>query len=218
MKKNILVLAALLLSGAYANAQQTVTPSAANDNRDQFGFGIKGGVNFANVYDEEGEDFVADGRTGWFAGAFVSVPLGTLFGIQPEVMYSTKGFKARGNVLGLPYSFERETAYLDIPLQLQIKPAKCLTLLVGPQFSYLLETKDRFNDGLITNVQQQEINGDNYKKNTLGIVGGVEAHYNGFLITARGAFDLTESDRDGNSYTPRYRNYLIQLGVGYTFY
>jgi hypothetical protein len=210
--------AAMLLIAANAFAQETITPTADDDNRDQFGFGLKAGVNFANVYDEQGEDFVADGRTGFFGGVFVSVPLGTVIGLQPEINYSQKGFKAKGTFLGGAFDFERTTSYLDIPLLLQIKPHKCITILAGPQFSYLLETKDDFNNGTITLVQEEEITEDNYKKNVLGAVVGVEAHWNGLLITARGNFDLTRTDADGNSTTPRYKNQVLSLGLGYTFY
>lgn len=207
-----------ILSAAQVWAQEPITPSAKDDNRDQFGFGLKAGVNFSNVYDEQGEDFVADGKTGFFGGVFVSVPLGTLFGLQPEINYSQKGFKSRGTFLGGSYDFERTTSYLDIPLQLQIKPVKCITLLVGPQFSYLLETKDDFNTGTITVVQEEELSEDNYKKNILGFVVGVEANWKGLFATARGGFDVTKTDQDGNSTRPRYKNQVIQFGLGYTFY
>ena len=210
--------ATIILIAASASAQQTVTPTADDDNRDQFGFGIKAGANFSNVYDEQGEDFVAKGRTGFFGGVFVSVPLGTVIGVQPEVNYSQKGFKSRGTFLGGAFNFERTTSYLDIPLLLQVKPSKYFTILAGPQFSYLLETKDDFNNGTITLIQEQEITDDNYRKNIFGAVVGVEAHWKGLLITARGGFDLMRTDSDGDSTTPRYRNQVFQVGLGYTFY
>lgn len=212
------LLAITILSASAAFAQETITPSADNDNRDQFGFGVRAGVNIANVYDEEGEDFVADSKTGFYGGAFVSVPLGTMFGIQPEVIYSQKGFKATGTFLGGAFNFERTTSYLDIPLQLQIKPTTFLTFLVGPQFSYLLETKDDFNEGTLTVLQENEITDDNYKKGVIGIVAGVEANWNGLFVSARGGWDVTKTDTDGNSTSPRYKNQVIQFGLGYTFY
>ncbi len=207
-----------VLAATNVFAQEPITPSADDDNRDQFGFGLKAGVNLANVYDEEGEDFVADGKAGFFGGVFVKVPLGTVIGLQPEINYSQKGFKATGTFLGGAYDFERTSSYLDIPLLLQVKPHKCLTFLIGPQFSYLLETKDDFNDGTITIIQEEEITEDNYKKNVLGLAVGVEANWKGLFVTARGGFDLTKTDSDGDSTTPRYKNQVLQFGLGYTFY
>ena len=216
---NCLPLLALTLFMSNVSAQELITPTAKDDNRDQFGFGLRAGVNISNVYDEQGEDFVANSKTGFYGGVFASIPVGgTLFGIQPEIIYSQKGFKGTGTFLGGSFDFERTTSYLDIPLQLQIKPSKFITFLVGPQFSYLLETKDDFNNGTITIVQQQEISNDNYKKGVIGIVAGVEANYKGMFVSARGGWDLSKSDPDGNTTTPRYKNQVIQLGVGYTFY
>ena len=153
----------VLLMTSMSFAQET----SSTDDRDQLKFGIKAGVNFSNVYDEEGDDFVADGKTGLAAGAFVSIPLGKFFGIQPEVMYSQKGFKGNGSFLGLDYDYKRTSTYLDIPLLLQIKPSKYLTLLAGPQFSYLLETKNEFNN--TSSTTEEEINSDNYKKGIIGM-------------------------------------------------
>lgn len=216
--RNISLFTAIILSATTLFAQQTITPTPKDDNRDQFGFGIKAGVDISNVYDEEGEDFVADNKTGFYGGAFVSVPLGNLFGIQPEVLYSQKGFKATGTFLGGAFDFERTTSYLDIPLQLQIKPTKFLTFLVGPQFSYLLETKDDFNNGTITVEQENEITEDNYKKNILGFVVGAEFNYKGAFVSARGGWDINKTDSDGNTTTPRYKNQVLSFGLGYTFY
>lgn len=213
------VFALTLLTAANVAAQgDPIKPTADGDNRDQFGFGLRAGMNISNVYDEEGEDFVADSKTGFYGGVFVSVPLGTIVGIQPEVIYSQKGFKATGTFLGGSYDFERTTSYLDIPLQLSIKPIPQLTFLVGPQFSYLLETKDDFNEGTITLVQEEEITGDNFKKGVIGAVVGVEANWKGIFVSARGGWDITKTDSDGDSTSPRYKNQVIQFGLGYTFY
>lgn len=229
MKKNtnLLLIAAAMFAATTMSAQQTttmITPTPTDDHRDEFGFGIKGGINVSNVYDEEGEGFVADNRVGFYGGVFVSVPLGTYIGLQPEILYSQKGFKGKGTIggslLGTSYDFERTSDYLDIPLQLQIKPIKELTFLVGPQFSYLMNTKDelRGNGFEITQEQEEELSTDNIKKNIFGFVVGAEANISGFLISARAGWDITKSDADGDSVSPRYKNQVLQFGVGYTFY
>lgn len=186
-----------------------------NDDRDQMRFGFKAGVNFANVYDEEGNDFVADGKTGLAAGVFLSVPFGKLLGFQPELMYSQKGFQATGSVLGFDYDYKRTSTYLDIPLLLQIKPSKNFTLLAGPQFSYLLETKNEFNN--TSNTVEEEINAEDYKKNIFGFVVGADVNLENFVIGGRLGWDISKSDADGNSEAPRYKNQVVQLTLGYRF-
>lgn len=186
-----------------------------NDDRDQIRFGFKAGVNYSNVYDEEGENFVADGKFGLAAGIFFSLPLSKFFGFQPELIYSQKGFKATGNVLGINYDYKRTTNYLDIPLLVQVKPVRYFTILAGPQFSYLLETKNEFNN--TSNSVQEDINNDNYKKNIFGFVIGTDVNIEQFVISGRLAWDINKSDADGNTSTPRYKNQVVQLSLGYRF-
>lgn len=186
-----------------------------NDDRDQMRFGFKAGVNFSNVYDEEGNNFVADGKTGLAAGVFLSVPFGKVIGFQPELIYSQKGFKATGSVLGFDYDYKRTTTYLDIPLLLQIKPSSNFILLAGPQFSYLLETNNEFNN--TSNTVEEEINGDNYKKNIFGFVVGADVNLDQFVIGGRLGWDISKSDSNGNSDSPRYKNQVIQVTLGYRF-
>ena len=202
-----------LLVGTLGFSQDSSIPSS--DSRQELKFGLKAGVNFANVYDEENQDYVADGKAGFAAGGFLSIPIGKFIGFQPEVMYSQKGFKATGSFLGQNYEFSRTSTFLDIPLQLQIKPIEQLTFLVGPQYSYLLETKDEFNNSSSTN--QQSVNSDNFKKNIFGFVVGADVNLEDFVISGRAGWDISKNDTDGNNSEPRYKNQVIQLTLGYRF-
>lgn len=212
-KKNAVIVA--LFIGTIGFAQETKVDTSS-DSRSDLKFGLKAGVNFSNVYDEDNQDYVADGKAGFAAGAFVSIPLGKYIGFQPEVMYSQKGFKATGSALGVGYEFTRTTNFIDIPLQLQIKPIEQLTFLVGPQFSYLLETKNEFN-GSTSTTQEDAINDENYKKNIFGFVVGADVNLENFVISGRAGWDISKSDKDGNDTTPRYKNQVVQLTLGYRF-
>ncbi|WP_255702558.1 outer membrane beta-barrel protein [Fulvivirga ulvae] len=70
------------------------------DTRGRFQFGLKAGINYSNVYDTKGEKFVADPKFGIAMGVFLAIPVGETIGIQPEVQFSQKGFKATGMILG----------------------------------------------------------------------------------------------------------------------
>ena len=193
---------------------QTITPSG--DTRQNFKFGFKAGINIANVYDEEGNNFVADNKIGFVGGAFLSIPINKFIGFQPEVLYSEKGFKATGNTIFGSYEFERTSTYLDIPLQLQVKPLDMVTILVGPQYSYLMETKNEFN-GTSNTTQENDINSDNYKKNIFGFVIGADLNLQQFIVSIRGGWDINKSDSDGDSSSPRYKNQVLQFTLGYAF-
>ncbi|MES2543257.1 MAG: porin family protein [Bacteroidota bacterium] len=211
--KTITAIAAILITTTGFAQNEPIT---ATDSRSEFKFGFKAGINISNVYDEEGDDFVADNKTGFAGGMFFSIPLGQIVGFQPEFMYSQKGFEASGsNILGT-YEYKRTTSYLDIPLQLQIKPTPSFTILVGPQYSYLLETKNEFN-GSTSTTQEDDINSDNYKKSIFGFVVGADINIQSFVISGRAGWDISKSDSDGDTTKPRYKNQVFQLTLGYTF-
>lgn len=210
MKKIILLITAVAFMANYVIAQD-------GDTRSQFQFGIKAGANFANVYDEQGEDFRADGKLGFAGGAFVTIPIGNLFGIQPEFLFSQKGFKAEGQLLGTNYGLTRTTNFIDVPLYLAIKPLSVVTILVGPQFSYLMQRKDEFNSALGSAEQIEEFKNDNIRKNILGAALGVDINVSKLVVGARAGWDLSTNNGDGTSQTPRYKNAWVQATLGYRF-
>jgi hypothetical protein len=218
MKKSIFTVFAAIAMAITAKAQENVTvvSSSDTDTRSNFILGAKLGANYSNVYDSEGEDFVADAKLGFVAGGFVTIPLGKLFAIQPEVLYSQKGFKGSGTLLGSSYSYERTTDYLDVPIFVAIRPIEYLSIMAGPQFSYLLSEKNEF-DGAINQTQEEAFNNDNIRKNTLAFIGGVDVNIDKLVIGARAGWDLKENKGDGTSETPRYKNYWYQLTLGYKF-
>ena len=206
MKKANLLLLAITTITSYCHAQ---------GGSDQPQFGIKGGVNLSNVYDAQGEEFEADAKFGLVAGVFVAIPFGSLLGFHPELLYSQKGFKATGRVLGSEYEFTRTLNYLDIPLLFAIKPTRALTLLIGPQYSYLMSQKDEFNNEFISDTQTEEFNNENIRKNTLCFLGGVDLNLDQIVLGGRVGWDVTKNNGDGTSETPRYKNVWYQLTIGF---
>jgi hypothetical protein len=189
-----------------------------NDNRDKFQFGLKAGMNYSNVYNTKTEEFTANGKLGFAGGAVVHIPLGKIIGIQPELLISQKGFKGSGTLLGNDYSFTRTSTFLDIPIQLAIKPAKFLTIVAGPQYSFLLRQKDSFKSTLYSNDQEQVFRNDNIRRNILGFVAGFDVHIKHIVVGGRAGLDFIKNNGDGSSDTPRYKNAWLQATIGYTFY
>ncbi len=210
MKKLSIVAISLTMITFNAFAQDSET-----DTRNSMHLGARIGLNYANVYDSKGEEFDADAKYGMAIGGFLSIPIGTYLGVQPEVLYSQKGFKATGRVLGLNYDFTRTTSYLDIPLYLALKPSEFISILAGPQFSYLLSRKDSFASSVTT--IEQEFENDNIRKNTLGASIGIDINLGHFVFGARANWDLQENNGDGTSTTPRYKNQWMQASIGVRF-
>ena len=213
--KNLILMIALVTLTVTNSYAQTVT--LVTDNRDKLFFGLKVGSNYSNVYDSQGENFVADAKFGLAAGGFVSIPIGTYFGIQPEVLFSQKGYKSTGTFFGSSYSMTRTTDYLDIPILVAFKPIENVTLLFGLQYSYLLKQKDDFTGGTLTSSQEQIYTNDNIRKNTFCLTGGADLNIEHLVIGLRAGWDVQNNNGDGTSSTPRYKNMWYQATVGFRF-
>ena len=208
MKKNLFTILACIFMANTMNAQDA-------NSSDQIHIGLKVGGNYSNIYDSQGEKYNADGKIGFATGAFVSIPIGTYLGIQPEVLFSQKGFTATSSVLGANIKLTRTTNYIDVPVFLAIKPSEMITILVGPQYSYLIKQNDKLTNP-ITNIEvNQDFDTDNIRKNTLCLVGGVDFNLNNIVLGARVGMDMYNNNGDGTSTTPRYKNVWAQATVGF---
>jgi hypothetical protein len=128
MKKKHLII--LVLAGMAALRVGAQTDDI--DPAEQFVFGIKGGANYSNVWDEQGDDFRADAKLGGVIGLFVGIPVGPYFGVQVEGLLAQKGFQAGGSLLGSEYTMKKTKTSLDFPLQVALKPVEYVTILAGP--------------------------------------------------------------------------------------
>ncbi len=212
MKKTFFLVLALSTGFVGSICSQT-----ALDFRERFTGGLKIGANYANVWDDADQEFEADGKLGFAGGAFLSIPIGKFLGFQPEVLVSQKGFRADGVLLGNSYSLKRTITYLDIPLQLQVKPVEFVTLVAGPQFAFQLVENNSYSYGSNAIEQEQAFNNDNIRKNLLGFVGGLDINIAHFVVSGRFGFDFQKNNEDGTSETPRYRNHWGQLTLGFRF-
>lgn len=212
MKKIILI----ILSASFAG--NIIAQDNETDLRKNLTFGLKAGVNYSNVYDSEGEDFNTDPKLGLAAGAFLAIPIGRYLGIQPEFLFSQKGFRGTGRILGNTYSLTRTTNYIDVPFFLTFKPSEFISLLAGPQYSYLTNQKDVFANASSSIEQEQEFENDNVRKNTLCFVGGADINLKHIVLSARAGWDVQNNNGDGSSTTPRYKNVWYQATIGYRFY
>jgi hypothetical protein len=215
MKKITLIALLFLTCAGTGIAQES---SNDTDNREKLQFGIKAGLNYSNVYDEEGEEFRADPKFGLAAGISLAIPFGKYLGVQPEALISQKGFRGHGTMLGNEYTFTRTTTYLDIPLQVAFKPSEFFTLFAGPQYSYLLNQRDVFTNSSSSYVQEKEFDNDNIRKNVFGVVGGLDINLKHITLGTRVGCDLQNNHGDGTSNTPRYKNVWFQGTIGYAFY
>jgi hypothetical protein len=192
-------------------------PEPLKDNRSKIHLGIKAGVNNSNVYDSYGKDFNAEPKLGFAGGAFLSVPIGKYLGVQPAVLISQKGFHGTGMLMENKYDLKRTTTFLDVPVLVEFKPVGLLTLVGGPQYSYLLNQTDIVKSESGTSVQEQEFKNDDIRKNLLSGVVGLDLNIGKIVLSGRYNFDLQRNNGSSSSETPRYKNIWLQGTIGLRF-
>lgn len=74
------------------------------------GFGLKGGLNMANLHGTDAENL--DWKTGFAAGAFANIAFTPVISLQPEVLYVMDG--ASENLLGIEINFNLD--YIQVPV------------------------------------------------------------------------------------------------------
>ncbi len=120
MKKIIFAAVAVLAFG-FANAQNVR-------------YGVKAGVNFANLTGD------ADGSSlaGFHAGGLVEIKLSDKFSVQPEILYSAQGSDfSEGD-----FKDKLKISYLNVPVMAKYYVIKKLNVEAGPQIGFLLSAKD----------------------------------------------------------------------------
>lgn len=166
--------------------------------------GFKGG---ASINKLTGKSFKEEFSFGYHLGGFVEVGLGKKFGIQPEIIFSQVNVDT-SNTFSTVYQFKQldkvQLKYLSIPILLNIKPSKMLTLQVGPQFGILTNKSNT----LLQNGKEAFKGGD------LSMLGGVQINISHFNIYGRYAIGLSNINDIDNK--EKWKNQSIQLGIGFT--
>jgi hypothetical protein len=178
--------------------------------------GVKGGVAFADIpkYAEliEDDEGNADMRIGAAIGGHIAITLGGFVGLQTDVLYTQKGFKAEAPS-GIDETLEVRLDYIDVPVMLRLGPtgSRGFQFLVGPSFNFNTNAKVVL-EGVIDDEEDIK---DEVEDFEMGLVIG--AGYYGSLITVEGRWQegLTDTSdfRDIGDETYKNRTFLVLLGV-----
>lgn len=205
MKKIIILAIGLFVAGA-ANAQSPIR------------LGVKAGLNLPNIIKGDGNNnYKTKVNPGFNAGVTLDINLIKGLAFTPELLYSTKGYKAE---VGSRGEYTQTTHFIDIPILATINlGGSGLNLVVGPQVSFLTSTKTKFDSGFGA-VIENEFNedSDKFKKSLVGGVIGFRYDINDkFDIHGRYALDFQKNNEDGTKQTPEYKNQVFSVGVGVKF-
>ncbi|BFO65935.1 PorT family protein [Chryseobacterium sp. S0630] len=199
MKKKLLSLCIVL--GTMAFAQSTDKPK----------FGIKAGGNLSDI---SGSD--TQSKVGFYAGAFITIPISNALSLQPEIVYSKQGAKIKGDYEMATYTIKnmrQNLSYVNVPVMLQYNATPEFYLEAGPEFGFLVNAQAK-----------GDINGQTYKGNnkesfrTFNFGAGIGLGYRftpNIGVNIRYIAGFTDTLQSGFGEASKNTNF--QVGLNYSF-
>lgn len=186
-------------------------------------FGIKGGMNVSSL-SEDAALSDQGSKIGFNAGVFLNAPIAENFSVQPEVLYNNLGSKvtlADQTINGNDYTAEyaRHLDYIAVPVMFQYNATPEFYLEAGPQFSFLVDARDKYKttkNGSTTDSETHSLNKDNFNTFDFGV--GIGAGYwftPNLGINARYNAGLSDIYKNNNG--DAVRNNVFQVGLAYRF-
>jgi hypothetical protein len=188
-------------------------------------FGLKAGLNFANV--TNASSINNSNHSGFHVGLLFGTSSKKIIGSRTELIFSRQGYNYKtstntGNV---------DLDYIMLPQYISINITKYFSIQLGGQMAYLLNAKaDSSNQSSSANPYGKMMN--YYNRFDAGYGGGIEIHpASGLLIGARinisvsklYNFDYTDYSSYSNPPTPSFipkvdvKNNLFQIFAGWQF-
>lgn len=205
-----IILASLVLTFmgyTNSNAQSNVTK-----------FGVKGGVNFSNLYTDNADD--ENVLTGFNIGLYAKVPVTNSISIQPEVYYTGKGAEVVYNNVFASGTAKFKLNYIEVPVMLVANVTKNFNVQVGPYAGYLISGKTTNESG--TYNFQDNINTDDFNKIDAGVAAGLGFDLETVSFGVRYNYGLTkvgkERNYSGTNYTfPDGKNSVLSFYGAFSF-
>ena len=184
MKNKIQLIAVLLLTfGTTITSSQAQTSASSNAK-----FGIKGGVNFSNMYTEDVDD--NNVLTSFNAGLFVNMPVTDFLAIQPEFLFSRKGSELTYDNALATGKAKFKLNYLEVPVLLKANITPNLNIHAGPYVGYLIDAQITNETSNSTFDFEDNLNNDDFNKFDAGISVGIGFDFESTGIGARYNYGL----------------------------
>ena len=205
MKKALIVILLSVFSVPLAQAQ----------------FGVKGGLNVAELKGREGES--ASYKAFYHVGVFYQANLLGPLAIQPEVQYSVAG----GNLKSAFTNYDSELHYLTVPVLAKVTVGPVFAE-AGPQFGVLLSANQSGRlqvglapDGTPAYGNESRPATGSFKRGDFSIVGGVGLKLAGnFSLGGRlvaGLNDINDAKNLSGINDPRLQNRVFQVYAALQF-
>ncbi len=194
-----------IISKEIQNKNEDLTKNSKYKGKKKY-FGIKGGVNYANLTAGDNKAII-----GFNVGCFFEHKFSKLFSIQPEVQFSEQGFKL---TYQLRQNFDDPITsqslltildYVNVPILAKYNINENVNLFVGPQIGYLIGAK----------IGSQNAK-DVFNSIDFGIDFGSEIILNNIVIDLRYNLGLYEVLKK-TAFNTSNKNSVFQLSLGYKF-
>ena len=203
---------ALALCGSVAVFAQETQPQLRTPMASTTRFGVRGGINLANLkFSEEASGTETNSQTSFVAGVLANIPISGMFKFQPEINYSSQGAKIKGSGV----SAEQDLGYINVPLNFQLQTASGFFVQTGPQVGYLLSAKAK---GTVGGTTSEEDNKEEFDKIDLSWSAGL-----GYLsriglgIDLRYNYGIENIIEDNTAGVGTVKNRVAQISLVYHF-
>jgi hypothetical protein len=172
----------------------------------QISYGVKGGINFADLAFDEG-DIASTGRPGPLAGGFATIPLLGWLALQPEVIYTVKG----ATVTNAGVEADLIVDYFEVPLLARVPVRRSLYVAVGPSMAFRVRAKSRtpFGDSIVEIDVKEEVEAFD-----LGVVGAAGFEFGRWVVDGRYTHGLSDIDADTtDNVKMRHRVFSLSAGI-----
>ncbi len=149
--------------------------------------GIKGGVNFSNLYLDDVSD--ENARLGFNLGIYGQILSTERFALQPELLFSTKGSRDEFNGF-VNQEVKFNLNYLDLPVLAVFKLGESAEIHAGVYASYLVNANISYEGDLGSG--NEDLDRDNFKSFDYGLVGGFGLNFGAVQVGARYNYGLVE--------------------------
>lgn len=178
------------------------------------GGGVKAGVTssrMSGAKDAINAPVDEEGRAGFTAGAFLTVPLTDAVTFQPEALYVMKGTTLAA---ATQYELTVDARYLEIPLLFRLgRSSGRAYVLAGPSVAFRLsaEARETVNGATETRDFKDQIKGVD-----LGIAFGAGVAFNRFLLEGRWSEGLRDVESQ-DQFDTAVRHRVLAVLAGFRF-
>ncbi|RED91911.1 porin family protein [Marinoscillum furvescens] len=206
MKLKAILLCVLVAAGAsMASAQKA---------------GLKGGVNFTNLYIGDVDDVDDENmKVGFNAGLYYRADINEGFAIQPEFLFTQKGTEVQyDGLFGGSGRYRFNLNYLEVPV-LAVGKVGNFNIHAGPYLGFLVgaKVKDVDDNGNINDVEN--LDRDDFNTLDTGVAAGFGLDFDTGTIGLRYSYGFQEIGKgeDAGQATEDSKNSALQLFVGFDF-